>query len=90
MAIGSIPWGNALPADMPPMSEDVRQGIAYYLISVAAALTSVQESESDAQRRARLLREEADAVEMGGGKVLSFTCYRMQRKSRVKKGECKL
>lgn len=90
MVIGSIPWGNDLPADLPPIPEDIRQGIAYYLISVAAALTSAQESESDAQRRARLLREEADAVEMGGGKVLSFTWYRTQRKSRIKKGAHKL
>lgn len=83
MAIDSIPWRSDLSADIPPMPEDVRQGIAYYLISVAAALASGQEFESEEQRRARLLREEADAVEMGGGKVLSLTYYRLQRKSKV-------
>lgn len=83
MVIDSIPWRSNLPAGIPPMPADVRQSMAYYRISVAAALTSAQESESEPQRRARLLREEADAVEMGGGKVLSLTYYRLQRKSKV-------
>lgn len=52
--------------ELPP---EVRSGIVDYVISAAAALTSSGQEEPEHKRQARLLREEADAVERGGGEL---------------------
>lgn len=49
------------------LKPEIRQGILNYIIDAAAALSAAQRSETEYERQARLLREEADAVEQGGG-----------------------
>lgn len=49
------------------LKPEIRQGILDYIIDTAAALRATSCSETEYERQARLLREEADAVEQGGG-----------------------
>lgn len=46
---------------------EIRQGILEYIVDAAAALKPMMDQETESERQARLLREEADAVERGGG-----------------------